>query len=327
MTPREIVLANINRTESPRPGLTFDRGRIDDFLWSWVGPTGYQPKRWQEGALEFYDDEWGNVWVRMMEGSAKGEIRKPVLEDWSQLPSLRLPVYDVAECTRRIKDAFAGNPARKFKVAGIGGWIFDNARYLRKMEIYFMDMALYPDELDELHRKVISVYEKKIHAAGQAGADAICIGEDLGTQNGLLFSPAMFRRFFKPEYTRLMRLVHEYGMKILMHSCGLNWELLDDLLDCGIDCFQFDQPAVYDMPALGAKLKARRAALWAPVDIQKVLPTGDRDLIEGETRRLVDIFGGGLILKNYPDLPGIGVKPEWDQWAYDEALRYCGVHA
>ncbi len=29
---------------------------------------------------------------------------------------------------------------------------------------------------------------------------------------------------------------------------------------------------------------------------------------------MIDIFEGGLICKNYPDLPGIGVKAEWDDW-------------
>ncbi|MBI2441355.1 MAG: hypothetical protein HYV35_08300 [Lentisphaerae bacterium] len=52
-----------------------------------------------------------------------------------------------------------------------------------------------------------------------------------------------------------------------------------------------------------------------------MLPTGDRDLIERETRRLVETFRGGFIAKNYPDLKGIGVQPEWDQWAYEAFLR------
>jgi uroporphyrinogen decarboxylase len=171
---------------------------------------------------------------------------------------------------------------------------------------------------------VAAVYETKIRGAAAAGADGIGIGEDLGTQLGLLFSPAMFREYFKAEYTRLMGLAHELGMKVLMHSCGRNWDVLDDLMDCGVDAFQFDQPAVYDMPALAAKLRARKVALWSPADIQKVLPTGDRDFIAAETRRMMEIFRGGLILKNYPDLPGIGVKPEWDQWAYETMLETIG---
>ena len=71
------------------------------------------------------------------------------------------------------------------------------------------------------------------------------------------------------------------------------------------------------LDALAALLKERKAALWSPVDIQKVMPTGDRALIEAAAHHMIDLFEGGLICKNYGDLPGIGVKPEWDRWACD----------
>ena len=161
--------------------------------------------------------------------------------------------------------------------------------------------------------------------AAEAGADGIFILEDLGTQTGLLFSPAMFRRWFKGTYTRLYGLAHELGMKVFLHSCGKNAEILDDLIECGVDCFQFDQPALYDMPRLAALLRERKAALWSPVDIQKILPTGDRALIEAGAREMVDIFQGGLICKNYGDLRGIGVQEEWDMWAYRAICEKAGL--
>jgi hypothetical protein len=325
MTPREIILANIEHRAAPRIGLTFDGPRVNDFVWSWVGnPDGYTPRRWTEGEREYYDDAYGNLWVRMVDGSVKGEICKPAIEDWSQLDTVPMPHHDIDRLAAHFRTDFARAPER-FRAAGIGGWIFDNARYLRRMEVYFADLALYPEEVRRMHTRIAGVYEERIHAAGRAGADAIVIGEDMGTQQGLLFSPVMFRDYFKPDYARLMGLAHEYGMKVLMHSCGRNWDILDDLLDCGVDVFQFDQPAVYDMPALAAKLRQRKAALWSPVDIQKVLPTGDRAFIEAETERLCRLFDGFLIAKNYPDLPGIGVRPEWDRWAYEAFLRHAGI--
>lgn len=36
-------------------------------------------------------------------------------------------------------------------------------------------------------------------------------------------------------------------MKVLLHSCGQNRAILDDLIDCGVSAFQFDQPTVYDL--------------------------------------------------------------------------------
>lgn len=38
-------------------------------------------------------------------------------------------------------------------------------------------------------------------------------------------------------YRRLCGAAHARGLKVLMHSCGYNWELLADLMDVGIDCF------------------------------------------------------------------------------------------
>ncbi len=325
MTPRDIILANIDHSGAPRPGLTFSGDRMNDMCMAWCGaPAGYQQKRWVEGKLEYYDDPWGNLWARMKDGCAKGEVTRPAITDWAQLDDYRPPEYDLDACVQNFRRVF-DQPTDKFKLAGIGGWIFDNARYIRKMEVYFMDMAMYPEELRRLHRIVADVYELKIHAAGKAGADGIMIGEDMGTQNGLLFSPDMWRDFFKEEYTRLFGIAHEYGMKVLMHSCGQNWAIVPDLLEAGVNCFQFDQPAVYDMPLLAAKLREHKAALWSPVDIQQILPTGDRATIEAGAREMCETFDGGLICKDYPDLKGIGVDPEWDMWAYNAILEKYGV--
>ena len=158
MNSREIILANIAHTNPPRCGMTFDGGRIDDLEWCGLTAHGYQQRRWTDGPREYYDDEWGNLWVRM------------------------------------------------------------------------------------------------------------------------------------------------------------------------VDVFQFDQPTLYDMPKLAATLRERRAALCSPVDIQKILPTGNRALIEAGAREMYDIFEGGLICKNYLDLPGIGVRPEWDQWAYEAICERAGLN-
>jgi hypothetical protein len=55
------------------------------------------------------------------------------------------------------------------------------------------------------------------------------------------------------------------------------------------------------------------------------MPTGDREKIEAGARDMFDLFQGGLIYKNYGDLKGIGVREEWDGWAYNEILRLSGL--
>lgn len=325
MTPREIIYANLEHQNPERPGFAFSGNRLNDLLWAGPGPSRtWKQKRWVEGAREYYDDEWGNVWARVVDGPTSGEVHDPAIKDWSKLDSLKLPDLDDDARYERMRRAFA-EPTEKFKVAGVPGWVFATSRYLRKMEVYFADLIEYRDEIDRLHEMVTSLLVRVIHKIGRAGADAIFFCEDLGTQDCLLIGPPMWRDIFKPHYQRLTGAAHEHGMKVLQHSCGYNWELIDDLVDAGIDCFQFDQPYAYDMPALAAKLKERKVALWSPVDIQQVLPTGDRRFIEDEAKRMVDLFGGFLIVKDYGDLHSIGAEPEWDTWAYNALLRASGL--
>lgn len=323
MNSKEIILANIYHENPPRPGLDFDRGRISDFLFADLKPHNYQQKRWVEGNREYYDDEWGNTWHRMIGGSEKGEIYKPFIQDWRDLDRLPIPDYSHPDSAKEMNELF-NQPTDKFKMAVMGGWIFDNARYIRDMGVYFLDMALNPDQLNRLHKIIAEVYEQKIHLAGLSGADGIFLAEDLGTQTGLLFSPKMFRYFFKTEYARLFSIAHDYGLKVIMHSCGKNWTILPDLLEIGVDVFQFDQPTVYNMPELSDLLKKHKAALFSPIDIQKILPTGDRSIIEKGAIEMYEIFKGGLIFKNYLDLPGIGVKEEWDDWGYYKICELIG---
>ena len=325
MTSREIILANLNHTGPERPGMNFSGDRMNDFLHAGMGPSlTWSPRRWTEGEFEYYDDAWGNVWFRILGRSEGGEIHQPAITEWSQLDTLQLPDYDDPRRYEGLRAMFA-QPTDKYKVVFIPGWVFATSRYLRKMEIYFADLVEYPEEIERLHTMVTDLYVKMIRLVGECGADAIFYCEDLGIQDRLLISPNMWREVYKPHYLRLTGAAHEYGMKVLMHSCGYNWHLIDDLVDAGIDCFQFDQPANYDMPALAEKLRQRKVALWSPVDIQKVMPTGNRELIEAEAEKMVRLFNGFLIMKNYGDLHGIGVEPEWDMWVYNSVLRAAGI--
>ena len=325
MTPREIVLANVTHDGPERVGLNFSGDRIDDFAFAGMSPSQtYRQKRWTEGEKEYYDDAWGNVWVRMIDGSSGGEVFEPAIKDWSQLNDLKLPDFDDPQRYETASETFA-RPTDRFRMFALPGWVFDTSRYLRKMEVYLADLIGYPDEIHRLHEIVTGLLVKSIHLAADSGAEGVFYCEDLGTQDRVLIGPRMWREVFRPHYERLTGAAHERGMKVFMHSCGYNWQLLDDLIEAGIDCFQFDQPAAYDMPALAEKLRRRKVGLWSPVDIQKIMPTGDRALIEAGAREMVETFRGGLIMKCYPSLPDIGVEYEWDMWAYNAILEADGV--
>lgn len=320
MTSREIIKRNLSSGGASRFGMSFSAGRLNDFTGRGLAPSAiWTKKTWTEGDTEFYTDEWGNTWHRLVGMSAGGEIFKPAIQDWSQLKDWRAPDMDNPARYLQAREVYAKAPD-KYHLGSLPGFPFAISRYLRKMEIYFQDLILEREHIDELHDKVTGLLERIIQRYTAAGADGVFFCEDWGIQDRLLISPEMWREIFKPLYRRLCATAHKAGLQVLMHSCGYNWAILDDLGEVGVNAFQFDQPGLYGLERLAAKLKTIGVCLWSPVDIQKIMPTGNKELIEKSAGRMVELFfnqNGRFIAKNYGDLKGIGVKEEWDQWAYE----------
>ncbi len=329
MTSREIIKRNLSSGGASRFGMNFSGERHDDIAWSAPGASAiWTKKTWVEGETEFYTDEWGNVWHRLVGMSAGGEIFKPALQDWDQLKDWRLPDFDEPLRYASVRTDFETRPD-KYHLGQLPGFPFAVSRYLRKMEIYFQDLVLEREHIDVVHEKVTGLLEKMIRQFAANGADGVFFCEDWGIQDRLLISPDMWREIFKPLYRRLCATAHKSGLQVLMHSCGYNWAILDDLAEVGINAFQFDQPGLYGLERLAGKLREIGVCLWSPVDIQKVMPTGSRDLIEKSADKMVELFSRGngrFIAKNYGDLKGIGVKEEWDAWAYDKFASLAGIN-
>ncbi|MBM3496437.1 MAG: hypothetical protein FJX72_19275, partial [Armatimonadetes bacterium] len=92
MTPREIVRRNLTGDSPARIGMNFSGGRMNDLTGAGLGPVaGWEPRRWTEGKVEYYNDEWGNVWHRLVGMSRGGEIHTPALDDWAKLDGYRMP--------------------------------------------------------------------------------------------------------------------------------------------------------------------------------------------------------------------------------------------
>lgn len=328
MLPRDVIKRHLDFSGPDRIGMNFGGGRLDDFIHGSIGPAAaWKPREWSDGRYNYYDDEWGNTWYCSLGVNRRGEIHVPALTDWALLKDYRMP--DMANPSRfeETRAKFAADTTH-YRLGSLPGFPFAISRYLRKMEVYLQDLVLEREKIDELHEKVTALLEKVIVQYGRIGADGVFFCEDWGTQERTLVSPAMWREIYKPLYRRLCDAAHGCGLHVLMHSCGYNWAILDDLAEVGINAFQFDQPNLYGLERLAEKLQSLKVCLWAPTDIQAVLPTGDRELIVGETKKMVRLFGrpqGGFIAKNYGDLPGIGVRPEWDDWAYQTYREHQAI--
>lgn len=129
--------------------------------------------------------------------------------------------------------------------------------------------------------------------------DILWIGDDYGTQNGLLMSPKVWRKLFFPRVKAFCELGHQYGVKVMLHSCGSTRKIWPDLIEAGVDIYDTIQPEAADMNP--AELKAEfgdQICFHGTISIQKTLPFGSVAEVKAEIRERIRTVGknGGFIL-------------------------------
>ena len=63
----------------------------------------------------------------------------------------------------------------------------------------------------------------------------IFVGEDIAYKNGLIFSPKFLEKEFFPRLKEVIDAFHKKCLKVVFHSDGDLFPVLDDLVSCGID--------------------------------------------------------------------------------------------
>jgi uroporphyrinogen decarboxylase len=135
--------------------------------------------------------------------------------------------------------------------------------------------------------------------------------DDLGLQNGLMVSPECYREVIKPRHRKYFDLVHENSpAKVFFHTCGAVGEIIEDLIEIGVEVLHPVQVSATGMDPETLKRRfGRRLAFWGAVDTQHTLPHGSVQDVRAEVSRLIDVLGegGGYVLgavhNVQPDVP------------------------
>ena len=170
------------------------------------------------------------------------------------------------------------------------------------MEKALMNMVLNPAVMRAMVDKIEEFYTgyfQRIARAGKGVLDAIAFGDDFSSQSATLLSPELWRKYFKPTWTRLFAIAKQNGYKVFFHSCGAVAKVIPDLIDAGLDVLYPIQPAAADMDL--ATLRSRFGkdlSFYGGFDVQGILPFGTAAELEKEVDRLANVAGdgGGYIL-------------------------------
>lgn len=181
--------------------------------------------------------------------------------------------------------------------------ILTQAIYLRGMENFFVDLALNKEFASQLMEKVseyhLKLYERYLEAVGKF-VQIVHTSDDLGTQTAPYFSLAFYREMVRPKQKQLMAHIKDRSeAKILYHSDGAIFTLIDDLIEIGVDILNPIEPAVKGMASLALKgTFGGRLAFHGGISQQQVLSKGTPEEVTEEAKRCIQELGrgGGYIL-------------------------------
>jgi uroporphyrinogen decarboxylase len=131
--------------------------------------------------------------------------------------------------------------------------------------------------------------------------------------DGPLMSPASFGALFAPGLRRVIAGCKELGLKVITHTDGMLWPIIDSIVDSGIDCLDpIDPIAGMDLAEVKAKYGSR-IALKGNVDCSHLMTLGTPAQVAEATRRALrqGAPGGGFILSSSNSIHS-SVKPEND---------------
>lgn len=193
------------------------------------------------------------------------------------------------------------------------------------MENLLMDYVLNSQMVHDLARISTDFDIAAIDMACDLGADVIFMVGDLAGEKTTLMSPEHYRKYIKPYQKEIVKHVHQKGAKIVKHSDGNMWPILDDLVEIGFDGIHPIQPQCMDIARVKEYLGGKMCML-GNIDCRNLLPFGTEEEVKECVKKTIEKAapGGGYIISSSNSIHP-GVKPE-NYIAMVKAAHKYGVY-
>jgi len=299
-----FLVSGINESILQRFGVDFRRVALG-------APEGFRSKSYADGS---WDDEWG-IRKRKVAHRNPGTGETAYYAEMIEPPLAHASIEDLesypwpdpndpgryrglSERVRRLYEA----TDYALVAAAISDGIFEKAQALRGMQRFFEDLLVNREFAARLIDKILeiqlAIFNRYLSIVGPY-VEMVETSDDYGMQAGPLISPQLYREMLKPAHSRLNSFIRQRTRaKIYLHSCGSIADMLDDLIDAGVDVINPVQPRAKDMDSAALKNRfGTRVVFHGGVDEQYVLPHGSTAEVREEVARRIEAFapGGGYI--------------------------------
>jgi uroporphyrinogen decarboxylase len=179
--------------------------------------------------------------------------------------------------------------------------------------------------LDELFNFIKALVDMVLQLVGKY-VQVVMVGDDLGTQQGPLISPKLYKNLIKPRQKELYTFIKKRtDAKLLLHSCGSIYRFIADFIEVGVDALNPIQVSAQEMDTKRLKTQfGNKLAFWGGgCDTQHILPFGTPTQVRAEVKkRIKDLApGGGFIFAPVHNIQ-YDVSPENICALYDAAYEW-----
>lgn len=208
-----------------------------------------------------------------------------------------------------------------------GGCGFHATYGMMGQELFSYAIYDAPADIDRLLEVNTETAYRMARAAAEAKLGPVYfIGDDIAYKGALLFSPEFLRRTFLRSLRRCVEPLKTAGIKVVFHSDGYVMEILDEMIDAGIDGLNPIEPIAGMDIGLLKKRYGKNLILVGNVDCSQVLPLGTaEDVVEATKACLREAgHGGGLLIGSSSEI--LPSTPVANILAFYQACREWGTY-
>jgi uroporphyrinogen decarboxylase len=205
--------------------------------------------------------------------------------------------------------------------------MWEHAMWMTGYEKFLTDMALNPALVHAIMNKELELQTQYWGRALELVGDYVVVvstADDLGAQNGLLVSLAMYKELIWPYHKRLFEFIKQKAGKrayIFFHNDGAIYETIPLLIEAGVDIlnpWQVNCRGMDDTRKFKREF-GRDLTIWGgSCDTQRVLPFGTPQEVREETKRRIEDLapGGGFVFAPIhiiqSDVPPANIMAWWE---------------
>jgi uroporphyrinogen decarboxylase len=155
-------------------------------------------------------------------------------------------------------------------------------------------MMVYEDRdlVEEILEDSTLHFIKMTEALVEGGVDFVYPGDDIAFKTGLFIPPKIMKEIWVPRIARIIEPALNAGVPVMLHSDGKIDDIVEDLINIGVDCINPMDPYGIDY-ADYKKRYGDRVCLSGNVDIEFPLSKGTPEDVDADVKAHMEVLKPG----------------------------------